>query len=55
MASKKVPDLYFIGELVDVTAQLGGLQFSMGLGLWLCGEAGGVIDIDERVCWRHLS
>ncbi|TNC91404.1 MAG: aminoacetone oxidase family FAD-binding enzyme, partial [Thalassolituus sp.] len=27
MASKKVPGLYFIGEVVDVTGHLGGFNF----------------------------
>ena len=32
MESRNVPGLFFIGEVVDVTGHLGGLQFPMGLG-----------------------
>ena len=35
MESRKVPGLYFIGEVVDVTGHLGGFNFPVGLGLRL--------------------
>ena len=38
MAVKKVPDLYFIGEVVDVTGQLGGFNFQWA---WASGYAAG--------------
>lgn len=40
MESKKVPGLYFIGEVVDVTGQLGGynLQWAWSSG-WVAGQA----------------
>lgn len=38
MASKKVPDLYFIGEVVDVTGHLGGFNFQWA---WASGHAAG--------------
>ncbi len=37
---KKVPGLYYGGECVDVTGWLGGYEFSMGLGVWVCYCAG---------------
>ena len=33
MESRKIPRLYFIGEVVVATGYLGGFQFSMGLGI----------------------
>lgn len=38
MASKKVPGLYFIGEVVDVTGHLGGFNFQWA---WASGHAAG--------------
>lgn len=38
MESKKVPGLYFIGEVVDVTGQLGGYNFHWA---WASGNAAG--------------
>ena len=38
MAAKKVPGLYFIGEVVDVTGQLGGYNFQWA---WASGYAAG--------------
>ncbi|HET9218832.1 MAG TPA: NAD(P)/FAD-dependent oxidoreductase [Terriglobia bacterium] len=38
MESKKVPGLYFIGEVVDVTGQLGGFNFQWA---WASGFAAG--------------
>jgi predicted Rossmann fold flavoprotein len=38
MASKKVPGLYFIGEVVDVTGHLGGFNFQRA---WASGHAAG--------------
>ena len=38
MQSKKVPDLYFIGEVVDVTGWLGGYNFQWA---WASGHAAG--------------
>ena len=38
MAVKKVPGLYFIGEVVDVTGQLGGFNFQWA---WASGYAAG--------------
>lgn len=38
MESKKVPGLYFIGEVVDVTGQLGGFNFQWA---WCSGFAAG--------------
>jgi predicted Rossmann fold flavoprotein len=38
MESKKVPGLYFIGEVVDVTGQLGGHNFQWA---WASGAAAG--------------
>lgn len=38
MASKKVPNLYFIGEVVDVTGHLGGFNFQWA---WASGYAAG--------------
>ncbi len=40
MESKKVPGLYFIGEVVDVTGQLGGFNFQWA---WSSGFAAGQI------------
>jgi hypothetical protein len=39
MVSKKVPGLYFIGEVIDVTGQLGGynLQWAWSSG-WVAGQ-----------------
>lgn len=39
MAVKKVPGLYFIGEVVDVTGQLGGYNFQWA---WASGHAAGL-------------
>jgi predicted Rossmann fold flavoprotein len=38
METKKVPGLYFIGEVVDVTGQLGGYNFQWA---WASGYAAG--------------
>lgn len=38
MESKKVPGLYFVGEVVDVTGQLGGFNFQWA---WSSGYAAG--------------
>jgi predicted Rossmann fold flavoprotein len=38
MESRKVPGLYFIGEVVDVTGHLGGFNFQWA---WACGAAAG--------------
>jgi predicted flavoprotein YhiN len=38
MESKKVPNLYFIGEVVDVTGWLGGYNFQWA---WSSGVAAG--------------
>jgi predicted Rossmann fold flavoprotein len=40
MASKKVPGLYFIGEVVDVTGHLGGFNFQWA---WSSGYAAGQV------------
>jgi len=38
MASKRVPGLHFIGEVVDVTGWLGGYNFQWA---WASGHAAG--------------
>ena len=38
MASRRVPNLYFIGEVVDVTGHLGGYNFQWA---WSSGVAAG--------------
>jgi predicted flavoprotein YhiN len=38
MESRKVPGLYFIGEVVDVTGQLGGFNFQWA---WASGFSAG--------------
>jgi predicted flavoprotein YhiN len=38
MESRKVPGLYFIGEVVDVTGHLGGFNFQWA---WASGVAAG--------------
>jgi hypothetical protein len=38
MESRKVPGLYFIGEVVDVTGQLGGFNFQWA---WASGFCAG--------------
>ena len=38
MQAKKVPGLYFIGEVVDVTGHLGGFNFQWA---WASGHAAG--------------
>jgi predicted flavoprotein YhiN len=38
MESKRVPGLFFIGEVVDVTGQLGGYNFQWA---WASGYAAG--------------
>ena len=39
MESKKVPGLYFIGEVVDVTGQLGGYNFQWAwASAWAAGH-----------------
>jgi predicted Rossmann fold flavoprotein len=40
MASKRVPGLYFIGEVVDVTGHLGGFNFQWA---WASGHAAGQV------------
>lgn len=40
MESRKVPGLYFIGEVVDVTGQLGGFNFQWAWSSgWVAGQA----------------
>ena len=39
MAARRVPGLYFIGEVVDVTGQLGGYNFQWA---WASGYAAGL-------------
>ncbi len=38
MEAKQIPGLYFIGEIVDVTGQLGGFNFQWA---WSSGYAAG--------------
>jgi predicted flavoprotein YhiN len=38
MESRRIPGLYFIGEVVDVTGQLGGFNFQWA---WASGYAAG--------------
>ena len=38
METRKIPGLYFIGEVVDVTGQLGGFNFQWA---WASGAAAG--------------
>jgi predicted flavoprotein YhiN len=38
MEARRVPGLYFIGEIVDVTGQLGGYNFQWA---WASGFAAG--------------
>jgi predicted flavoprotein YhiN len=38
MESKKIPGLYIIGEVVDVTGHLGGFNFQWA---WASGHAAG--------------
>ena len=40
MESRKVPGLYFIGEVVDVTGHLGGFNFQWA---WASGHAAGQV------------
>ena len=40
MESKKIPGLYFIGEVVDVTGHLGGFNFQWA---WSSGFAAGQV------------
>lgn len=40
MESRKVPGLYFIGEVVDVTGRLGGFNFQWA---WSSGHAAGQV------------
>ncbi len=40
MQSKRVPGLYFIGEVVDVTGWLGGYNFQWA---WASGQAAGAV------------
>lgn len=40
LASRKVPGLYFVGEVVDVTGQLGGFNFQWA---WASGYAAGQV------------
>jgi hypothetical protein len=40
MESRRVPGLYFIGEVVDVTGQLGGFNFQWA---WASGHAAGQV------------
>ncbi len=42
MEARAVPGLFFIGEAVDVTGQLGRIQLSVGLGFRRGGGQGGV-------------
>ncbi|MEJ2274484.1 MAG: NAD(P)/FAD-dependent oxidoreductase, partial [Woeseiaceae bacterium] len=39
LESKKVPGLYFIGEVLDVTGHLGGFNFQWA---WASGHAAGL-------------
>lgn len=39
MEAKKVPNLYFIGEVMDVTGWLGGYNFQWAWSSgWVCGQ-----------------
>jgi predicted flavoprotein YhiN len=40
MESKKIPGLYIIGEVVDVTGHLGGFNFQWA---WASGHAAGQV------------
>jgi predicted flavoprotein YhiN len=40
LESRKVPGLYFVGEVVDVTGQLGGYNFQWA---WASGWAAGQV------------
>jgi predicted flavoprotein YhiN len=40
MEARKVPRLYFIGEVVDVTGHLGGYNFQWA---WASGYAAGLV------------
>ncbi|WP_305016791.1 NAD(P)/FAD-dependent oxidoreductase [Mycobacterium tuberculosis] len=42
MEATAIPGLYFIGEVVDVTGWLGGLQFPVGVEFGGGGGKGGV-------------
>src|SRR3546814_6437011 len=48
MESKRVPGLYFIGEVVDVTGWLGGYNFQWA---WASGHAAGEVAC-ARSPWR---
>jgi predicted Rossmann fold flavoprotein len=51
MESKRIPGLYFIGEVVDVTGHLGGFNFQWA---WASGHAAGIaLSGDQRNA--HLS
>lgn len=45
MAATKIPGLYFIGEVVDVTGHLGGFNFQWA---WASGHAAGVAIAEAR-------
>jgi predicted flavoprotein YhiN len=47
MECRNVPGLYFIGEVVDVTGQLGGFNFQWA---WASGAAAGRA---LYRCYRH--
>ena len=42
MESRKVPGLFFIGEVVDVTGHLGGFNFQWAWASGFCGRPGGL-------------
>ena len=44
MESRKVPGLFFIGEVVDVTGHLGGFNFQWA---WASGASAGRVVVDE--------
>jgi predicted flavoprotein YhiN len=40
MQSQRIPGLYFIGEVLDVTGWLGGYNFQWAwASAWACGQA----------------
>jgi len=42
MEVKKVPGLYFVGEVVDITGHLGGFNFQWAWWAWSSGYAAGM-------------
>ena len=51
MESRKSPGLYFVGEVLDVTGQLGGIQLPMGLGV---GQRRGTVRLSRARAPRYL-